>query len=172
MRSQAIAVLRPSWGPLLALAASSCSGSSDLGLPLATTGPDPGPEFPECRTESYDFAGEGTLAGLGLDKATPVPPPNPNRPAMIWVTHDLKPSDPGPADGPIEMTRMMCFRFADGSGGSEWPVDPTWQPPGRNADESWSGSTNALSLAVAVLATGAVIGVSVVAFKRRPDDLS
>ncbi len=25
---------------------------------------------------------------------------------------------------------MLCFEFDDGSGGSEWPVDPAWQPPG------------------------------------------
>jgi hypothetical protein len=48
---------------------------------------------------------------------------------MIWVTHDLKAYDRGEPGGPVEMTRMMCFEFDDGTGGSEWPVDADWQPP-------------------------------------------
>ena len=80
------------------------------------TGPQP--PFAECRAESYDFVGRGTLAGLGLDAATPVPPPDPHRNAMIWVTHDLKEYDRGEPGGPVEMTRMLCFEFDDGSGGS------------------------------------------------------
>jgi hypothetical protein len=27
------------------------------------------------------------------------------------------------------MTRMLCFEFPDGSGGSGWPVDLAWRPP-------------------------------------------
>lgn len=157
---------------MLAIGANGCSGGIGLGLPLATSGPDPGIDFPECRAESYDFAGEGTLAGLGLDKATPVAPPDPERPAMIWVTHDLKPRDPGPEGGPIEMTRMLCFRFADGSGGSEWPVDPEWQPPGQIADDGSAAPTNLLALAAVGLTFGLVAAISVVAFKRRPADPS
>ena len=112
------------------------------------------------------------MAGLGLNTATPVAPPDPDRPAMIWVTHDLKPYDAGPVGGPVEMTRMLCFEFVDGSGGSGWPVDPAWQPPGRNAGETGNASRSALPIAVAVLAIAALIGVSVVAFRRRTGDLS
>lgn len=63
-----------------------------------------------------------------------MPPPDPNRLAMIWVTHDLLPYDRGEPGGPVEMTRMMCFQFANGSGGSEWPVDAARQPPGSDSD--------------------------------------
>ena len=37
---------------------------------------------------------------------------------MIWVTRDLMPHDSGPPGGPVVFTRMLCFEFADGSGGS------------------------------------------------------
>ena len=45
---------------------------------------------------------------------------------MIWVTRDPVRFDAGGPDG----SRMLCFEFDDGSGGSEWPVDAAWQPPG------------------------------------------
>jgi hypothetical protein len=48
---------------------------------------------------------------------------------MIWVTHDLLPHDFGAPGGPVEMTRMLCFEFADGSGGSGWPVDEACSRP-------------------------------------------
>ena len=112
------------------LALSGCAAAGDFGAP-GTTGPDP-IAFPECKDTSYDFVGRGTLAGLGLDTATPVEPPTPHQPAMIWVTHNLKPWGHGEPGGPVDMTRMLCFEFADGSGGSEWPVDAAWQPPGSH----------------------------------------
>ncbi|MEP7082284.1 MAG: hypothetical protein ABI841_04825 [Chloroflexota bacterium] len=123
---------------------------------------------PTCLAESYDFVGEGTLRGLGLDVATPVPPPEPDRVAMIWVTHDLKPFDAGPVGGGVEMTRMLCFEFADGSGGTEWPVDDAWQPPARLAPP---GNAAGVSVPPALLVLAAVallaIGVSVFAFRKR-----
>lgn len=111
---------------LLVAIVAGCSAAIDL-QPNRPTGPQP--PFPECQAESFDFVGRSTLADLGLDTATPVPPPDPHRSAMIWVTHDLKEYDRGEPGGPVEMTRMLCFEFADGSGGSEWPVDSDWQPP-------------------------------------------
>jgi hypothetical protein len=102
---------------------------------LDTTAPIPANEvgplaaYPECQSEAFDFVGRGTLRALGLHTVTPVPPPDIDRAAMIWVTHDLMPHDFGPPGGPVEMTRMLCFEFADGSGGSGWPVDSTWRPP-------------------------------------------
>ena len=131
------------------LALTGCASVADLGAPRATA-PDP-VRFPECKSESYDFAGQGTLAGLGLDTATPVPPPNPNQPATIWVTHELKPHDLGEPGGPVEMTRMLCFEFADGSGGSEWPVDADWQPPAL-ASTSASGDSPGTFVPVAIAA--------------------
>jgi hypothetical protein len=115
----------PALGAIFGMILTGCAGMLDLSGPRATEPPAP-QNFPECEAESYDFVGEGTLRGLGLHVATPVPPPDPDRPAMIWVTHDLKRWDHGEPGGPFEMVRMLCFEFADGSGGSEWPVDPTW----------------------------------------------
>ena len=148
------------------LALTGCAAVADLGAPRAT-GPDP-VGFPECMAESYDFAGEGTLAGLGLDTATPVRPPTPNQTAMIWVTHDLKPWDQGEPGGPVEMTRMLCFEFADGSGGSEWPVDAAWQPPalassGGQSDSPGTSGLLAIAMALAVIL---LLGASFVAFRK------
>ena len=130
---------------------------------------DPEPP-PECLASSYDFIGMGTFAELGLDTATPVPPPSPERLAMIWVTHDLLPYDRGEVGGPVEMTRMMCYEFSDGSGGTDWPVDAAWQPPGVDsslADEAGSAEPLPLPL-LAALSLGAVlIAAALVVLRRR-----
>ena len=125
--------------------------------------------FPECNADAYDFAGQGTLRQLGLDNATPVPPPDPDRPAMIWVTHDLKPHDLGAPGGEVEMVRMLCFEFPDGSGGSEWPVDPDWRPPIGGAESTETSNSGfpaallvaGLTAAVLVTVVGGVRGASV-----------
>ena len=94
-------------------------------------GVGPGSLFPECQADSYDFVGESTLAALNLQDHVPAELPAPERPARIWVTHDLLPHDSGAPGGAVEMTRMLCFQFADGSGGSGWPVGEAWEPPDR-----------------------------------------
>lgn len=98
---------------------------------------------------------------------TPVEPPTPNQPAMIWVTADLQPHDAGPEGGPVEMTRMLCFEFPDGSGGSGWPVDPAWQPPGQAAPIAPDGVSVPPTLLLVGLALLLAIGVSALAFRRR-----
>ena len=106
-----------------------------LSAPVDAAAPPPVPvtgaasRFPECQANAYDFVGKSTLAALGLQDHVPAELPDPERAAMIWVTHDLMPHDFGPPGGTVEMTRMLCFEFADGSGGSGWPVDDTWRPP-------------------------------------------
>jgi hypothetical protein len=153
---------------LLAMLLAACAGDFDLGQPRGTGRPVP--PFPECNASSYDFVGRGTFAALGLDKATPVPLPDPNRMAMIWVTRDLLPYDRGEPGGPVEMTRMMCFEFLDGGGGSEWPVDAAWQPPGSDAGLGDDGGS-AVSLPVSMLAAVAVGAVltaaSLAAFRKK-----
>ena len=130
--------------------------------PLAPAG------FPECAAAEFDFVGEGTLRGLGLDTATPATLPDIDRVGMIWVTRDLMPHDFGPPGGPVEMTRMLCFEFPDGSGGSGWPVDAAWQPPGGPAIGSGTADTGGQQstlLAVGLVVLLAVL-VSVFAFRR------
>jgi hypothetical protein len=125
--------------------------------------------MPECDVRRFDFAGRGTLRELGLHVVTPVPPPDIDRVGMIWVTHDLLPYDRGEPGGPVEMTRMLCFEFPDGSGGSGWPVDAAWRPPteiaAASADAGGGGpSPTLLGVGAIVLL---VLAVSVLAFRRR-----
>ena len=152
---------------LLAMLVAACAG--DLFGQLGGSG-RPVPPFPECIANSYDFIGRGTFAALGLDKATPVPPPDPNRIAMIWVTHDLLPYDRGEPGGPVEMTRMMCFEFEDGSGGSEWPINAAWQPPGSDSglsDDGGSAVSPPVSMLAAVAIGAVLIAASLAAFRKR-----
>ena len=149
----------------LSLLASGCA-VADV-EPAAPAGPA---GFPECQAEEFDFVGEGTLRGLGLHTVTPVPPPDIDRPAMIWVTSDPMPHDAGPAGGPVEMTRMLCFEFADGSGGSGWPVDAAWEPPGGAAaasDDESPGSTSPPVLVLMLAALLVVLTASALAFRKR-----
>ena len=147
---------------LLTAALAACGIGVSGALPADEVPPPIG--FPECNADAYDFAGQGTLRQLGLDKATPVPPPDPDQPAMIWVTHDLKPHDFGAPGGEVEMVRMLCFEFPDGSGGSEWPVHPDWRPPiadAQSTETSSSGFPAALlvaGLTAAVLLTVSLVG--------------
>jgi hypothetical protein len=152
---------------LLAMVLAACAGVFDLGQPL---GGRPVPPFPECLVNSYDFVGRATFAALGLDQATPGQLPDQNRIAMIWVTHDLLPYDRGEPGGPVEMTRMLCYEFPDGSGGSEWPVDASWQPPGSDSAPGDVASSS-FSLPVSVLAAVAVavvvVAASLAAFRKK-----
>jgi hypothetical protein len=160
---------RPTLVVPLAMLLAGCAGLTDVVGPAGPAqwdGPAPMGD-PTCVAESYDFVGEGTLAGLGLDVAVPVPPPEPNRRAMIWVTHDPKPFDRGAEGGPVEMTRMLCFEFADGGGGSEWPVDDAWRPPGQAAPIAAEGVSVPPTLLLVALAVLLAIGVSAFAFRRR-----
>ena len=145
-----------------------CAPLGELGgqAPAQWDGPAPLGDT-QCLAESYDFVGEATLAGLGLVGMVPAELPTPERRAMIWVTADLQPHDLGEPGGPVEMTRMLCFEFADGSGGSGWPVDPSWQPPGRAAPSPGDGFSVPPSLLLVALGVLLAIGVSVVAFRRR-----
>lgn len=137
--------------------------------PMPVANPAGPAGFPECQAAAFDFVGEGTLRGLGLHTATPVVPPDIDRMGMIWVTRDLMPHDPGPSGGPVEMTRMLCFEFPDGSGGSGWPVDPAWRPPADGAIVADNADAGSLSptLLLAALVVLLVTGVSALAFRSR-----
>lgn len=151
------------WGGLnllLAAFVTGCVGGLTGPIPAAEA---PAPPFEDCRADSYDFAGEATLAGLGLVGTTPADLPEPNRPAKIWVTHETIGDDP-------PGVRSLCFEFDDGSGGSDWPVNADWRPPGAlpaagstSADDP--SPLGALAL-VTTLAAAVVVG-SLLAFRRR-----
>ena len=124
------------------------------------------PPPPECAGGAFAFAGRGTLRGVGLVGHSAATLPEPDRPAMIWVTADLLPFDHGaPGGGDVEMTRMLCFEFDDGSGGSEWPVDAAWQAPGSAGTSA--GDVPRLSLVLVATVALAVLVASAVAFRRR-----
>ena len=119
----------------------------------------------ECAADQYAFAGRGTLRSLGLVGQSRAPLPEPDRPAMIWVTADLLPFDAGERGGEREMTRMLCFEFDDGSGGAEWPVDEAWQPPRELEETDQEVPTVALVLLAVVGLV--VVGASAFAFRHR-----
>ena len=120
---------------------------------------------PECRAESYAFAGRGTLAGLGLVGQSAAELPEPNRPARIWVTRGPGSFDDGEFDG----LRMLCFEFEDGNVATEWPVTAAWQAPGAPAEPpATANPTIPLLLLVAVVAVVTVtVAVAGFAFRRR-----
>ena len=120
--------------------------------------PEPGSPLHECTAESYAFAGRGTLAGLGLVGQSEAVLPDPDRPATIWVTRDPMTFEYAP-----EGSRMLCFEFDDGSGGSQWPVKAGWQPPAAAQARAPEAASPLLVLGVvAALAVGA----GVLAFRR------
>ena len=122
-------------------------GTSDVGEPE-----------PECQAASYAFAGRGTLAGLGLVGQSAAELPEPNRPATIWVTSDPVPFDAAAPGG----SRMLCFQFDDGSGGTEWPVNAAWQPPGASSAPEVN-----LGIPLMLIAVVTMLVVGGLAFRRR-----
>ena len=82
--------------------------------------------------DEYAYAGETTLAALGVSRPSGRPPPEPNRVGMVWVTADrrLNAGEPG---GPVE-ARMLCIECREGGGEiasmTNFLVVDTWQPPG------------------------------------------
>ena len=106
---------------------------------------------PACSSEHYLFAGRGTLANLGLVGQSVAPLPDPDRPGMIWVTEDY----------------TLCFEFEDGSGGSDWPINEAWLPPGAIGSAT-ADTTISIPQLVAVGAVAAgLVAASLLAFRRR-----
>ncbi len=134
-----------------------CAAIPGPGIDVA----DAGNPVPECRADTYAFAGRGTLAGLGLVGQSAAELPEPNRPAMIWVTRDPVPFDAAAPEG----SRMLCFEFDDGSGGSEWPVNAGWQPPGVAADVP-SAANPAIPLLLVAVVVVLAVGGTLLAFRR------
>jgi hypothetical protein len=81
---------------------------------------------------------------------------------MIWVTRDPVTFDAAAPGG----SRMLCFEFDDGSGGTEWPINAAWQPPGAAAAPSIAVDATFPWLLVVVVGV-LVVGGTVLAFRRR-----
>ncbi len=124
----------------------------------------PAPPFEECRAESYAFVGRATFNQLGLTHQSATALPDPDRPAMIWVTRDPVHFDAAGPGG----SRMLCFEFEDGSGGSEWPVNAEWQPPGAAAaaDVAARSSGTNWTIPALVVAVVALLVAGGLAFRR------
>ena len=132
-----------------------CAGMANPGVDAADVGTPP---FPECRADSYAFAGRGRFAALGLIGQSATTHPEPNRPASIWVTSEPVAFDAAAPGG----SRMLCFEFDDGSGGSEWPVNAAWHPPGPDAAAE---TTTGLPVLLAAVLTMLIVGAF--AFRKR-----
>lgn len=138
--------------------------------PIVATPERPAP-FPECQADEYAFAGETTLAALGM--AETVGGPDANRVGMVWVTAgpvDAEAFGPGGGPGfqPPPAQRAVCVEWPDGSGMMTL-VEDDWQPPGPltgvGAGEA-SAAEPPLGLIGALVAVLVLIGVSYLAFRR------
>jgi hypothetical protein len=130
-----------------------------------------GMPFPECQTAELAFAGESTLAAVGL--ADFAGGPDANKVGMIWITAGPvaidQPMPAGEGKGaPMPAGRWVCVQWPDGSG-MAGNIPDDWVPPASLtgaavADEGAAG----LPIGVLALVIGAavLIGVSVVAFRR------
>lgn len=152
---------------LIGICVATLVGGCGIGVEVAPPVTGPAPPFPECEVERYAFIGESSLAALGLDQGvTPVPPPDPERMGMIWVTADALPFDAGPEGGPVTMFRQFCMEYADGSGLSEWPIDNTWRLPAEFTDGPPADTGLPLTPVLLMIAVVIVAGASLIAFRR------
>lgn len=97
----------------------------------AVADPNP-PEDPECRAETYDFVGRGTLKSLGIL--------HPDRadartdfydvPGTFWVPQGVT-RQYERDDGRTEEVRVFCATLDDGGTLINLPVAPWWQPSSK-----------------------------------------
>ena len=171
MRAHSVPVLA-----MLTLLIGGCalSGTVTGGAAEPAIAVDGGPmPWPECQTGDYAFAGESTLAAIGLGEFAGGP--DANKVGMIWVTAGPASIDapmPAPAGGgndpAMPAQRMVCVQWPDGSG-MAGNIPDDWVPPASliGAAVSDEGTTG-LPIGVLALVIGAavLIGVSVMAFRR------
>ena len=146
------------WGVIgMASVVTGCS----IGGPAGAQPPGFG-GMPCANATRFAFAGETTLAALGLEKFDVA---QSNQVGMIWVTSDKVdlegPQPAGVAAGPL--SRAVCVQWPDGSG-MAGPVDDAWQlPAGVNANKGMPAPLIAVVVGALLLA-----GASYLAFRRRP----
>jgi hypothetical protein len=130
-----------------------------------------GMPFPECQTAELAFAGESTLAAVGL--AEFAGGPDANKVGMIWITAGPVAVDqPMPIGegkgGPAPSGRWVCVQWPDGSG-MAGNIPDDWVPPASltGAATSDEGITAPpIGLLALVIGAAVLIGVSVLAFRR------
>jgi len=130
-----------------------------------------GMPFPECQTAELAFAGESTLAAVGL--AEFAGGPDANKVGMIWITAGPVAIDqPMPIGegkgGPAPSGRWVCVQWPDGSG-MAGNIPDDWVPPASltGAATSDEGITAPpIGLLALVIGAAVLIGVSVLAFRR------
>lgn len=127
--------------------------------------------FPECQAAELAFAGESTLAAIGLGEFAGGP--DANKVGMIWVTAGpvAMPGPGGPGmPAPVPEGRMVCVQWQDGSG-MAGTIPDDWVPPVGDAVVGSSEATEDPPIGVLVLVGGAaiLIGASVLAFRREAD---
>jgi hypothetical protein len=127
------------------------------------------PTIPECaQAGRFAFAGQASLAELGLGGLGGFGGAEAARPARIWVTADpvslIGPVAPPGIDEPPPR-RVFCAEWADGSA-VMGEVPDGWEPPAAipldAADGQAAGPSPLLLLLLAALAIG---GVSLLAFR-------
>lgn len=130
-----------------------------------------GMPFPECQTAELAFAGESTLAAVGLSDFAGGP--EANKVGMIWITAGPvavdQPMPVGGGKGGVPPSgRWVCVQWPDGSGMAgnipDGFVLPASLTGGAAPDEAVTGPP----IGVLALVIGAVVlvGVSVLAFRR------
>jgi len=128
----------------------------------------PVPPDPECVAEEYDYAGETTMAALGVSRPSGRPPPDADRVGMIWVTADRRPNE-GEPGGPV-VARMLCIEFPDDGGEisamTNFPVVDSWQPPGSLESPELAAAAGWQLLLVGLGAL-LLLAASLIAFRER-----
>ena len=146
-------------------------GQPVIGVGVAEPGVA-GMPFPECQTAELAFAGESTLAAVGL--AEFAGGPDANKVGMIWITAGPVAIDqPMPIGegkgGAAPSGRWVCVQWPDGSG-MAGNIPDDWVPPASltGATTTSDEGITAPPIGVLALVIGAavLIGVSVLAFRR------
>jgi hypothetical protein len=152
------------------------SGQAVVGDPVVGA-PGVGPggprmPFPECQTAELAFAGESTLAAIGLGEFAGGT--DANKVGMIWVTAgppalaQPMPVGEGKDGAPIADARWVCVQWPDGSG-MAGSVPDDWVPPasvtGTAASDEGAGGVP-LGMLALVIGAAVLVGVSVLAFRH------
>ena len=158
--------------PVLLTAGCAIGGSGQAVVGVGVAEPAVMP-FPECQTAELAFAGESTLAAVGL--AEFAGGPDANKVGMIWITAGPvaidQPMPIGGGKGELAPAgRWVCVQWPDGSG-MAGNIPDDWVPPASltggattTADEGFTAPP--IGVLALVIGAAVLIGVSVLAFRR------